>query len=103
MAKSIDEQIQDVQDVIQKTTNATTKKYAEERLKVLEASKSAGAEGVIYDTLQQLQTLLNQGVGQGTVDQQQVKDIVDKELADVKVGISNLDPSLLAMLGQHKK
>ena len=77
MAKSIDEQIQDVQDVIQKTTNATTKKYAEERLKVLEASKSAGAEGVIYDTLQQLQTLLNQGVGQGTVDQQQVKDIAD--------------------------
>ncbi len=103
MAKSIDEQIQDVQDVIQKTTNATTKKYAEERLKVLEASKSAGAEGVIHETLQQLQTLLNQGVGQGTVDEKQVKDIVDKELAEVKVGISNLDPSLLAMLGQTQK
>ena len=103
MAKSIDEQIADIQEVIKKTTNDTAKKYAEERLKVLEASKSAGTEGVIYDTLQQLQTLLNQGVGTGSVDVQEVKAIVDKELNDIKVGISNLDPSVLALMGQTSK
>ena len=103
MAKSIDEKIQEIQEIINTSTNETTKKIAEERLKTLEAAKSAGTEGVIFNTLQQLQTLLEQGVGTGSVDEAEVKKIVDDELKDAKIGVSNLDPAVLAMMGGNTK
>ena len=103
MTQTIDEKIAFIQALIVSSTNETTKKIAEERLKVLEATKSAGTEGVIYDTLQQLQTLLSQGVGSGNVDETEVKKIVDKELGDVKIGIGNLDPAVMALIGGSTK
>ena len=100
---TIDERIKDVEDLINSTTNATAKLIAEEKLKVLEATKSAGTEGVIYDTLKQLETLLQQGVGTGSVDEAEVTRIVDDELKNVKIGVGNLDSSVLAMLGGSTK
>ena len=101
--KTIEERIKDVEDIINSTTNDTAKRIAQEKLQVLEATKNAGTEGVIYDTLKQLETLLNQGIGTGSVDEAEVTKIVDDELKNIKIGVGNLDPSVLAMLGGSTK
>jgi len=92
MAKNIE----DYDEIIKSTENETIKKYAQAG-KDLESTKTSLPEGGLYNALTTLQKVISAG-GTGSVNEDEVKRIVDEELKTTKIGVSNLDSTILDML-----
>ena len=92
MAKNIE----DYDEVIRSTENETIKKYAQAG-KDLESTKTSLPEGGLYNALTTLQKVISAG-GTGSVNEEEVQRIVDEELKTTKIGVSNLDSTILDML-----
>ena len=92
MAKNIE----DYDEIIKSTENETIKKYAQAG-KDLESTKEALPEGGLYNALTTLQKVISAG-GTGSVNEEEVQRIVDEELKTTKIGVSNLDSTILDML-----
>ena len=93
MAKNIE----DYEEVIGRTENETILKYAT-AAKELKDGKSALPEGGLYEALSQLQRLVAAGGVGGSVDEAEVKAIVDAEMKKVKLSVQNLDQSIIDAL-----
>lgn len=92
MAKNIE----DYDEIIRTTENETIKKYAQAG-KDLESTKTSLPEGGLYNALTTLQKVISAG-GTGSVNEDEVKRIVDEELRTTKIGVSNLDSTILDMI-----
>jgi len=92
MAKNIE----DYDEIIKSTENETIKKYAQAG-KDLESTKTSLPEGGLYNALTTLQKVISAG-GTGSVNEEEVQRIVDEELKTTKIGVSNLDSTILDML-----
>ena len=82
MAKNIE----DYDEIIRTTENETIKKYAQAG-KDLESTKTSLPEGGLYNALTTLQKVISAG-GTGSVNEDEVKRIVDEELRTTKIGVS---------------
>ena len=92
MAKNIE----DYNEVIKRTENETILKYANAKK---ELEESSAPENGLYKSLEKLQKIISSnGVGGGSVDEAEVKRIVDAEIKKVKVGLTNLDPAVIDAL-----
>ena len=89
--------IEDYDEIIKSTTNETVLKYAQAG-KEFEKTKSKLPEGGVYDALTVLQKVISAGGGAGSVDEAEVKKIVDAEMKKAKVGLGNLDSAILDMI-----